>query len=194
MNGEQRRKAGGDVVAQVLQPVHAVKDFSFRKDVAARGDNGLTVAPRGGHVATVLIVSDALSSQLAVPIAAEGHRVTEADPGGDALLQILRLKPDVIVMPDDWESAEGMGLLPVVQGLTEAILVVVGSGDSTRRADALIVADVYVEGPVDRAQLLGRIRTLLRRSRSGKRERSDESLWPVKDDYIMYTRVAPATQ
>ena len=125
-------------------------------------------------MATILIVSDELSSHLAIPMAEEGHRVIEADRSGDTLQQILHLRPDVIVMPDDWESVEGMGLLPVVRGLSEAIMIVVGSSNATRRTEALFAAaDAYVEHPVDRALLLARLRTLLRRSRSDAHANTD---------------------
>ena len=59
---------------------------------------------------------------------------------------------------------EGVALLSVVRRMTEAIVIVVGGGESDRMARALFEgADAYLQHPVDRAHLRSRLRALLRR-------------------------------
>jgi len=100
----------------------------------------------------------------------DDRRIIEADTSGDMLEQVLRLRPDGIIMLDDSESVEGVDLLPVVRRISDAIIIVVGTGDANRMAQALFEgADAYVQHPVDRAQLRSRLRALLRR-RTARRQ------------------------
>ena len=115
-------------------------------------------------MATVLITSSELASCFLVPTAEEGHRVIEADGGGETLQEVMRWRPDVVIMPDDAEPVEGVDLLPVIRRISKANIILVGSGDANKMAQALFEgADAYLQHPVDLAELRSRLRALLRR-------------------------------
>ena len=121
-------------------------------------------------MATVLIVSDNLASELFVPIAEDGHRVIESSAGGDPLQDVMRGEPDVIIMPDQAESVDGTELLPAVRSLSGAIVVVVGTGGTSRPTHALFEgADAYLQHPMEGDQLRSRLHSLLRRSHANSR-------------------------
>ena len=131
-------------------------------------------------MATVLIVSPELASYLQVPTAEEDHRVIVADGSGDTLQQVMRRRPDVIIMPEDSESVEGADLLPVVRGLSDAIIIVVGTGETDKVAQALFEgADAFLAHPIDRAGLRSRLRALLRRRTAGRQMRCLNRLTPT---------------
>ena len=114
-------------------------------------------------MANVLIISRELASHLRAWIASEGHDVVE-DDSGELMQQVVRSSPDLIVVPDDSESTGAADLLPAVRRASNAAIVVVGSGDAVKMANALIQgADAYLQHPVSRYQLRSRISSLLRR-------------------------------
>ena len=115
-------------------------------------------------MATVLLVSSEPSDQLTVVAAEEGHNVVEVATVGEALQQATFLSPDVVIMPDDAESVDGVDPLPIVRRDVDATIIAVGTGEAQKTSQALFNgADSYLKRPVDRSELRGRLRSLLRR-------------------------------
>ena len=109
-------------------------------------------------------------------MAEDGHRLSEVPDSGEALKEVVRRGPDLIIMPDDAETVEGVDLLPITRGLTDAGTVVVGSGDGNRMARALFEgADVYLKYPTGDRELRSRVRALLRRRKERRRSGIDLS-------------------
>ena len=122
--------------------------------------------------ASILVVEDedALAELLRYNLEAEGFEVRVAHDGEDALLEVSERLPDLVVL--DW-------MLPSVSGLeicrqlrrkpeTRAlpILLLTARGEEADRVRGLESgADDYVTKPFSPAELLARIRALLRRSR-----------------------------
>lgn len=127
-------------------------------------------------MATVLILSLEEMAPLVGIVAESGHRVIEAYDSGQVLQQVMRRRPDVVMVPDDAEPVDGEELLPVVRRLTASAIVAVGPGQETRMANALFQgADAYLRFPVEADNVRSRLRALLRRRVRGLVNASDES-------------------
>ncbi len=120
----------------------------------------------------VLVVEDEAAQRevLAYNLEAEGFRVTSADNGEEALLQVAEDRPDLIVL--DW-MLPGLSGIEVCRRLksdagTRAVPVIMLSARSEEvdRVRGLETgADDYVIKPYSVAELLARVRTQLRRTR-----------------------------
>ncbi len=120
----------------------------------------------------VLVVEDEAAQRevLAYNLEAEGFRVTTADNGEEALLQVAEDRPDLIVL--DW-MLPGLSGIEVCRQLksnsdTRAVPVIMLSARSEEvdRVRGLETgADDYVIKPYSVAELLARVRTQLRRTR-----------------------------
>ena len=115
---------------------------------------------------------------LIAAVAEDGHRVIEAYDVGHLLQLVMRGTPDVVVMPEDAQPANGEEILPLVRRLTTAAILLVGAGDEIKMANALFHgADYYVRYPEDAGKVRSRIRVLLRR-----RVRPDDDNGPSTPD------------
>ena len=125
----------------------------------------------------ILVVEDedALAALLQYNLDKEGYRVTVANDGEDALMQIDEQMPDLVVL--DW-------MLPKVSGVevcrrlraraeTRALPVIMltARGEESDRIRGLDTgADDYVVKPFSMSELAARIRAVLRRIRPGLAE------------------------
>ena len=133
----------------------------------------LTYCEYAPRVATVLVVSTELSRDVLVPLAEDGYSVVEGDTTYGALQQAKRRSPDVVIMPDDLEPEQGIDPLHAVRRDVDAIIIAVGTGKANKISEALFRgADAYVTHPIDRAELRGRLRSLLRRRTTMRRSAS----------------------
>jgi two-component system phosphate regulon response regulator PhoB len=119
----------------------------------------------------VLIVDDeaAIVTMLRYNLEKEGFAVSEAADGEEALTRIAERKPDVILL--DW-------MLPLVSGIEVCrqirrapelrslpIIMLTARGEESDRVRGLNCgADDYVTKPFSPAELVARIRTVMRRS------------------------------
>ena len=118
----------------------------------------------------VLVVDDdaQLLRALRITLRADGYEVTTAPDGAAALHEAARAHPDVVVLDlglPDLDGTEVLaGLRPWFAG---PVLVLSARADSRDKVDALDAgADDYVTKPFDMAELLARLRALLRRGSS----------------------------
>lgn len=133
---------------------------------------------------SVLVVEDdeATAGFLADNLAADGYRVAVAGGVGEGLRAIEVRRPSLVVLDLLLEDGNGLELLDRVRaadGLATRVdphvpvIVLTGrTGDSDRVRAFARGADDYVPKPFLYAELLGRIRSLLRRARGRPRRGS----------------------
>ncbi|MBT5107251.1 MAG: phosphate regulon transcriptional regulator PhoB [Rhodospirillaceae bacterium] len=135
----------------------------------------------------VLIVEDedAIITMMRYNLEAEGFSVMEARDGDAALLSVAETPPDIVIL--DW-------MLPLISGIEICrrlrrdpgtrllpIIMVTARGEETDRLRGLDGgADDYITKPFSPAELVARVRALLRRSRPALAE---ETL--VFEDIVM---------
>ena len=123
----------------------------------------------------VLVVDDdqRVRTMVSWQLEADGFAVTEAGDGADALAQIERDRPDLVVLD---LSLPGIGGLDVLRRVREAegtapplpVIVLSGrSGETDRIIGLDLGADDYLVKPFSPGELAARVRSVLRRSRPG---------------------------
>jgi two-component system KDP operon response regulator KdpE len=118
-------------------------------------------------VSRVLVVDDdpQLARALRITLRAAGYEVTMAPDGRTALREAAAQHPDLVVLDLGLPDLDGT---EVLRGLrpwfTGPVLVLSARADSQDKVGALDAgADDYVSKPFDMAELLARLRALLRR-------------------------------
>lgn len=95
-----------------------------------------------------------------------GASVVEVSTGSQGLLQVLDLAPDVVVLAEEVPPLQGREVLAVLRRLSDAPVVILGSGGDPEEPTALdLGADSYLRRPLRPAVLVARIRALIRRYR-----------------------------
>lgn len=96
--------------------------------------------------------------------------IVEAAASVEGLFQILESDPALILLAEEMPPLQAADLLTVLRHLTDAPIVVIGSGGGPDEVTALDDgADYYIRRPLSRAVLLARSRALLRRRHGGSR-------------------------
>jgi two-component system response regulator MprA len=119
----------------------------------------------------VLIVDDdaGVRRMLARTLEAEGYGVTAVADGGSALVEIERSAPDLIVLDVAMPGMDGLGVTRRLRGKGDALpvlLLTARDGVADRVAGLDAGADDYLVKPFATAELLARVRALLRRGRA----------------------------
>jgi two-component system, OmpR family, response regulator MprA len=119
----------------------------------------------------VLIVDDdaGVRRMLARTLEAEGYGVTAVADGGSALVEIERSAPDLIVLDVSMPGMDGLGVTRRLRGKGDALpvlLLTARDGVADRVAGLDAGADDYLVKPFATAELLARVRALLRRGRA----------------------------
>jgi two-component system KDP operon response regulator KdpE len=95
-----------------------------------------------------------------------GVSVVEVSTGSQGLFQALDLAPDVVLLAEEVPPLQGREVLAVLRRLSDAPVVILGSGGGPEESSALdLGADSYVRRPLRGAVILARIRALVRRYR-----------------------------
>lgn len=115
----------------------------------------------------VLIVEDDQNLQFVVSnyLEDDGYSVLQAEDSKTALEKIKNNDLDVILLDLVLPDAEGMSLIPQIQILTDAgIIIVSGKNDTTEKIICLEMgADDYITKPFEMRELSARIKAILRR-------------------------------
>jgi two-component system, OmpR family, response regulator MprA len=120
----------------------------------------------------VLIVDDdaGVRRMLARTLEAEGYAVTAAADGGAALVEIERAAPDLILLDVAMPGLDGLGVTRRLRGKGDALpvlLLTARDAVADRVAGLDAGADDYLVKPFATAELLARVRALLRRGHAG---------------------------
>jgi DNA-binding response OmpR family regulator len=123
-------------------------------------------------VASVLVVEDDLRIReaLARALADAGYSVRTEGRGADALGAVVSWQPDVVVLDLGLPDLDGADVLAMLRGVTSTPVIVATARDDEAEIVRLLDAgaDDYVVKPYAAAQLLARIRAVLRRSGPGE--------------------------
>ncbi|MFA5083526.1 MAG: two-component system response regulator KdpE [Hydrogenophilaceae bacterium] len=129
------------------------------------------------HAATVVVIEDEpqIRRFVRTGLEAEGCHVFEAATAERGLIEAGTRKPDLVVLDLGLPDRDGVDVVRDLRGWTGVpILILSARTDETDKVSALDAgADDYLTKPFSLAELLARVRALLRRSRTG------DSMTPV---------------
>jgi two-component system KDP operon response regulator KdpE len=119
------------------------------------------------NAATILIVDDEppIRRLLRTSLASQGFQVSEAADGRDALAEVGRSRPDLVVLDLGLPDMDGTEVIRTLRdgGNAVPILVLSSRADEKGKVEALdLGADDYVTKPFGTAELFARIRAALR--------------------------------
>ena len=120
----------------------------------------------------MLIVDDdaGVRRMLARTLEAEGYGVSVVADGGSALVEIERAAPDLVLLDVTMPGLDGLGVTRRLRGKGDALpvlLLTARDAVADRVAGLDSGADDYLVKPFATAELLARVRALLRRGRTG---------------------------
>jgi two-component system KDP operon response regulator KdpE len=117
---------------------------------------------------TVLVVDDERQIRRALQLNfhARGFLVVEASTGEEALAEVTRSRPDIVLLDLGLPGMGGITVIEALRGWTNVpIIVLTARDDEPSKVLALeLGADDYVTKPFGMAELVARVRAALRRS------------------------------
>jgi len=121
----------------------------------------------------ILLVDDeaAITENLAPFLERAGFNVKVASDGEEALIEIVRFAPELIILDVMMPRLDGREVLRRIrhEGNWTPVILLTRVGESTERAMALMEgADDYLNKPFDPYELAARIRSVLRRASPGQ--------------------------
>ncbi|MBN9555376.1 MAG: PleD family two-component system response regulator [Alphaproteobacteria bacterium] len=141
-------------------------------------DNLLDASPQG----RILVIEDRLETVAwFVSALTPQHEVTSVDTFEEALVRVRGGDPDLVVVSLGMRGFDGLRLCSQLRSLPEGrnvpILVVVSDGDRRKLTQALEMGvNDYLTRPVDKNELVARVRTQLRKKRYADRLRHNVQL------------------
>ncbi|WP_149536954.1 response regulator [Siccirubricoccus phaeus] len=115
----------------------------------------------------VLVIDDEpqIHRFLAPALAASGYAPLRAETGAEGLKRAAEEAPALILLDLGLPDMDGKGLIPRLRGFTAAPIVILSARDQEAEKVAALDAgaDDYVEKPFALAELLARLRAVLRR-------------------------------
>ncbi len=130
----------------------------------------------------ILVIEDRLETVAWLTAAlTPQHEVTSVDTFEEALVRVRGGDPDLVVVSLGMRGFDGLRLCSQLRSLPEGrnipILVVVSDGDRRKLTQALEMGvNDYLTRPVDRNELVARVRTQLRKKRYADRLRHNVQL------------------
>ena len=125
----------------------------------------------------ILIVDDEerIRSLVASYLKADGFEVVEANNGRDAVAEVERRKPDLVIMDVRMPGMDGFEALSEIRRTSDVyVIMLTARAEETDRIVGLSVgADDYVTKPFSPRELVARVKAVLRRARSGQSTSED---------------------
>jgi two-component system KDP operon response regulator KdpE len=138
--------------------------------------------------AKVLIVDDEphIRRLLRTTLDRASYDVSEAATAREALDQLGRVAPDVVLLDLGLPDRDGMELVPIIRKRSDATLLIVSARDATEeKVTALdLGADDYVTKPFDTDELLARVRAALRHRMSAQGAQSNVVIGDLEIDLL----------
>ena len=120
----------------------------------------------------ILIVDDEerIRSLVASYLKSDGFDVVEASNGRDAVTEVERRKPDLVIMDVRMPGLDGFEALSEIRRFSDVyVIMLTARAEETDRIVGLSVgADDYVTKPFSPRELVARVKAVLRRSRSAQ--------------------------
>lgn len=115
----------------------------------------------------ILVVDDEthIRRLLRTTLVRSGYAVFEAGDAREAMDQLVRERPDAVILDLGLPDRDGLELLPLIQKQCDAAVLIVSAREGTDEKVAALDlgADDYVTKPFDTDELLARLRNSLRR-------------------------------
>ena len=116
----------------------------------------------------VLLVEDdrAIAESVRTGLSQSGMTVTHVESGEDAVVEVRRAEPDVVLMDVGLPGIDGLDASREIRTFSQVPIIIVSArGDELDRVLGLeLGADDYVVKPFSQRELLARIRAVLRRT------------------------------
>ena len=129
---------------------------------------------------TILLVcaDPALTEELTFFLQHSGYQVARAGESRQAIAEMDRSNPDLILMREKNSRVNGDDLCVRIRELSDIPIIVLGWGpEEEAGVDMLEMgADAYLVAPLDSRELLARIRALLRRRRRSSHRRENSQV------------------
>ena len=112
----------------------------------------------------------AMTDNLAFVLQHSGFRIVNAAGSKQALAEIGRSSPDLIVMRENSRRLNGDELCIRIRELSDVPIIILGQEQEEAAGVEFLEmgADVYLPSPLSLRELLARIRSLLRRTRTSQ--------------------------
>lgn len=114
----------------------------------------------------IVIIDDEASIRrlLSAALRRGGHDPVEAVDAASGLQSVRQERPDMILLDLGLPDRDGLELIPLLRGISDAALLVISARDATAEKVAALDlgADDYITKPFDTEELLARLRTASR--------------------------------
>ena len=119
----------------------------------------------------VLVVDDepGIRDVLATYLRADGFEVTEVATGADAVAQVRRRSPDLVLLDVMLPDVDGIEVLRRLRTFSDVyvVLVTARAEESDTLVGLAVGADDYVTKPFSPREVVARVKAVLRRGRAG---------------------------
>ena len=105
-----------------------------------------------------------LRAKLGSALEAAGFKVTHAADSLEGLNKLYESHPQLVIMSEDLPAVNGEELCSRVREVSYLPIIVLGSEEEAAEEMLEVGADAYILKPLNLAELVARVRSLLRRS------------------------------
>lgn len=118
-------------------------------------------------MASIYIVEDeaTIRGRIAEVLAADGHSVRAAGTAMEALSEIVKVRPDLVILDLGLPDLDGADLLGMIRSIDDVLILVATARDDEREIVRLLDAgaDEYVVKPYSADEIRARVGALIRR-------------------------------